>query len=220
MGKKDLALWLLRVQVRSLVGELRSHKLYGTTEKTNQNLPVVFQGKWKSWSRMELQGAPNGHNKKLRTDWEDWKTSLSDFKTYCLGILNMTKVKVKLLSHVRLCDPMECSQSGSSVHGIFQARVLAWVAFSFSRGSSQPRDRTLVSCTVSRRFTVWATREAPWHKRTFLQNRNRDIKKRVGVPRGGGLGSLGLADANYHIQDGWTTRTYCIAQATISNILG
>ena len=130
------------------------------------------------------------------------------------------KVKVKLLSHVRLCDPMECSRSGSSVHGIFQARVLAWVPFSFSRGSSQPRDRTLVSCTVSRRFTVWATREAPWHKRTFLQNRNRDIEKRVGVPRGGGLGSLGLADANYHIQDGWTTRTYCIAQATISNILG
>ena len=48
-----------------------------------------------------------------------------------------------------LCDPMGCSLPGSSVHGIFQARVLEWVAISFSRGSSQPRDRTRVSHTVA-----------------------------------------------------------------------
>ena len=59
-----------------------------------------------------------------------------------------------------LCDPMDCSLPGSSVYGIFQARVLEWVAISFSRGSSQPRDRTQVSCTAGRYFTVWATREA------------------------------------------------------------
>ena len=41
-----------------------------------------------------------------------------------------------------LCDPMDCSLPGSSVHGIFQARILEWVAISFSRGSSQPRDQT------------------------------------------------------------------------------
>jgi len=58
-----------------------------------------------------------------------------------------------------LCDPMDYSLPGSSVHGIFQARVLEWVAISFSRGSSQPRDWTQVSLIVSRRFTVWATRE-------------------------------------------------------------
>ena len=40
------------------------------------------------------------------------------------------------------CDPMDCSLPGSSIHGIFQARVLEWIAISFSRGSSQPRDRT------------------------------------------------------------------------------
>ena len=39
-----------------------------------------------------------------------------------------------------LCDPMDCNPPGSSVHGIFQARVLEWIAISFSRGSSQPRD--------------------------------------------------------------------------------
>ena len=45
-------------------------------------------------------------------------------------------MKVKLLSHVRLCNPMNCSLPGSSIHGIFQARILEWGAISFSRGSS------------------------------------------------------------------------------------
>ena len=52
---------------------------------------------------------------------------------------------------------MDCS---SSVHGILQARILEWVAISFSRGSSQPRGWTQVSCTAGRRFNLWATREA------------------------------------------------------------
>ena len=59
-----------------------------------------------------------------------------------------------------LCNPVDCSLPGSSDHGIFQARVLEWVAISFSRGSSQPRDRTQVFCIASRLFTVWATLEA------------------------------------------------------------
>ena len=45
-----------------------------------------------------------------------------------------------------LCDPMDSSPPGSSVHGIFQARILEWIAISFSRGSSQLRDLTQVSC--------------------------------------------------------------------------
>ena len=49
-----------------------------------------------------------------------------------------------------LWDPMDCSLPGSSVHGIFQARVLEWVAISFSRVSSQPRDQTQVSHIVSK----------------------------------------------------------------------
>ena len=60
-----------------------------------------------------------------------------------------------------LCDPMDCSPPGSSVHEIFQARILEWVAISFCRGFSQLRDRTQVSCTAGRFFTHWATREAP-----------------------------------------------------------
>ena len=53
-----------------------------------------------------------------------------------------------------LCDPMDCSLPGSSVHEIFQERILEWVAISFSRGFSQPRDQTRVYHTAGRRFTI------------------------------------------------------------------
>ena len=58
------------------------------------------------------------------------------------------------------CDPMDYSPPASSVHRISQARMLEWVAISFSRGSPQPRDRAQVSCTAGGFFTDWATREA------------------------------------------------------------
>ena len=74
-----------------------------------------------------------------------------------------------------LCDPMDYSLPGFSVHGILQARILEWVTISFSRGSSQPRDQSQVSHIAGRCFNLWATREA---------------------------GSLGLGDANYYIYRG------------------
>ena len=55
------------------------------------------------------------------------------------------------------CDPMDCRPPGSSVNGILQARILEWVAISYSRGSSQPRDPTQVSCIAVRVFITWAT---------------------------------------------------------------
>ena len=55
---------------------------------------------------------------------------------------------------------MDCSLPSSSVHGILQVRILEWVAISFSRGSSWPGNRTLVSCITSRFFPNWAMREA------------------------------------------------------------
>ena len=60
-----------------------------------------------------------------------------------------------------LCNPVDYSLPGSSLHGILQAKVLEWVAISFSRGSSQPRDWTWVSHIAGRCFNLWATREAP-----------------------------------------------------------
>ena len=64
-----------------------------------------------------------------------------------------------LQSCLTLCDPMDYSPSGSSVHGILQARILEWFAMSSSRVSSQPRDQTHISCTAGRFFTA-----KPWGK--------------------------------------------------------
>ena len=55
---------------------------------------------------------------------------------------------------------MNCSLPGFSVRGISQARIWEWVAVSFPKGSSQPRDKTWLSCIAGRFFMVWATREA------------------------------------------------------------
>ena len=66
-----------------------------------------------------------------------------------------------------LCDSMDCSPPGSSVHGILQARTLEWIAIPFSRGSSWPRDWTQVSYIADRFFTIWATREAPIKKKMW-----------------------------------------------------
>ena len=68
--------------------------------------------------------------------------------------MNWSEVKI-IQSCLTLCDPMDYI-----VHGILQARILEWVAFPFSRESSQPRDQTQVSRTAGRFFTTWATRKA------------------------------------------------------------
>ena len=75
-----------------------------------------------------------------------------------------------------LCEPVDSSPPGSSVHGILQTGILEWVAISFSRGSSQPRDATHVShvlCITGGFFTCWAVGEArtstwPWENMSSL----------------------------------------------------
>ena len=79
--------------------------------------------------------------------------------------------KVKLLSHVQLWDPMDCSLLGSSTHGIFQARVLEWIAISFSRASSWPRERIQVSRIVGRHF----------YRLSLQGSRNNDSRPRLPV---------------------------------------
>ena len=78
------------------------------------------------------------------------------------------------------------SPPGFSVHGMFQARVLEWVAISFSKGSSQPRDWTWVSRIAGKCSTVWATREASYtlsvlaqtHLPKFLETSLDKVKER------------------------------------------
>ena len=76
-----------------------------------------------------------------------------------------------------LCDPIDCSPPGSSVHGILQARVLEWVAMPSSRGSSQPRDQTRASCVSC------TDRQIPYLLRDIVMNETEEFSVR---------GSLGL----------------------------
>ena len=76
----------------------------------------------------------------------------------CTGVCSVSK------SYLTLWDPMDCNPPGSSVHGIFQARILEGIAISSSRGSSQPRDQTCICCVscIGRQIVYhWATWEAP-----------------------------------------------------------
>ena len=83
-----------------------------------------------------------------------------------------------------LCDPMDCSLPGSFVNGIFQARVPEWVAISFSRGSSRPRNWTWVSRIVDRCFTIWATREVQQNKGRLKKEGNSNTSYDTDKPWG------------------------------------
>ena len=106
-----------------------------------------------------------------------------------------------------LCDPMDCSLSGSSVHGILQARILEWVAVPFSRVSSQPRNWTQFSHIRGRFFTIWATREAlssqkgAWISRNFMGSLGHTLKSHAEAALLWALqGSEGLRQAGPQVQ--------------------
>ena len=80
-----------------------------------------------------------------------YKNSLHILQYTLWLVLVFTIHSIRLLFQSHVCY---------TVHGILQARILEWVAFPFSRGPSQPRDQTQVSCTAGGFFTSWATREA------------------------------------------------------------
>ena len=88
-------------------------------------------------------------------EFEPWLTYLlTVVKLHVLSVPYLYVHAQSLQSCLTLCDPMDGSPPGSSVHGILQARILEWVAMPSSRGSSQPRDQTQVSCTAGRFFTI------------------------------------------------------------------
>ena len=92
-------------------------------------------------------------------------------------------------SYPTLCIHMDCSLPGSSVHGIFQARVLQWLTISFSRGSSWPRDGTQVSHIAGKCFTIWVIREAQDGKESSCNTRDQDSIPGLGRSPGGGHGN-------------------------------
>ena len=90
------------------------------------------------------------------------KAVLYCFWSFVNDHLTMGKVKALVAqSYLTLCNPMDCSPPGSSVHGILQTRMLEWVAIPFCRGSFRPRGWTWVSLIAGSFSTVWATRENP-----------------------------------------------------------
>ena len=106
------------------------------------------------------------HCKQLLYHWATravlWLPYTCIFLLLILPFLNLLICVLVTQSCLTLCDPMDYSPVGSSVHGILQARILEWVAISFSGESSQPRDWIQVSRIAGRLFTDWATREALW----------------------------------------------------------
>ena len=95
--------------------------------------------------------------------WEAEFHTRTYFFSSSVAVLQSIKKKENVSqSVVSLCDPMNCILLGSSVHGIFKARILEWVAILFSRRSSWPINQTQVFCIAGRFFFIWATREAPF----------------------------------------------------------
>ena len=95
-----------------------------------------------------------------------WDSPGKNIEVGCHCLLHYEQIYGNKLDNLEEMDRFleKCnlpSLPGSSVHGILQARILGWVAIPFSRGSSQPRDWTWISCIAGRLFTVWAIREAP-----------------------------------------------------------
>ena len=130
-----------------------------------------------AWARKGGEFKINARLKKTRLDWfvfffnprksenslmfHRWKLrleqeNLQDYTFVLEMLLSSAKVTQSCLT---LCNPMDCSQSGSSVHGISQAIILVWVAISFSRGSSWSRDQIHISCIGRCILYHWATRE-------------------------------------------------------------
>ena len=122
-------------------GSLPGSSVHGNSQVRTLEWVAISFSRWSSWSRDQthISCIAGGF-------FSDWATR---------EILSVDVLVTQ--SCPSLCDPMDCSPPGFSVHGILQVSILEWIAIPFSRGSSQPRDRTLVSCIPGRFFTVWAT---------------------------------------------------------------
>ena len=127
---------------------------------TNWYLPRAFAICFcRDWIMYCCSCWPSTHPKRVQNGHYKWgplcSRKLAGQAFLVVVVMHFVLLHAHVLSCIRLilCDPVDCSSSGSHVHGIFQARILEWVAISFSRGSSH------VPCITGRFFLVWAIRD-------------------------------------------------------------
>ena len=121
------------------------------------------------------------------------------------------------LSCPTLCNPLDCSPPGSSVHGIFQARILEWVTISFSRRSSWLRDWTQVSCIVGRCFTVWATREVK--PRQHIKKQRHYFVNKGSSSQGYGFSSVHVWMWELDYKEIWDPKNWCFRNVVLEKTL-
>ena len=103
-----------------------------------------------------------------------------NFKCYdvflCVCVCVCARARVHRLSHIWLCNTMYCSMPNTSLHGIFQARILERIAISFSRESSQPRDQTCLSCvSCTGRQILYHCATSEVHDKMFTKLKKIDL---------------------------------------------
>ena len=166
----------------------RADRLLGTGWRWGLNWVSRHGFKWGEWLGLGWVGIPGSREKNGQqrvslwrrnnftwkgTTWDQIQVSFhvwdcpwvmpnetEGWPVTCLYFLSSSEWSEVAQLCLTLCDPMDCSLPGFSIHGVFQTRILEWVAISFSRGSSQPRDWTQVSRIASGQSTLW---EWNWH---------------------------------------------------------
>ena len=139
---------------------LSGHELEQTPEDSRIGKPDMLKSMGSQNVREDLITEQQQYNSLSPSEQLDYFFIFLHYKQF-----HNNEVKIWVThSCLTLCDSMGCSLPGSSVLRILQARMLKRVAISFSKGSSQLKDQTWVSCFADRFSTIWAMREAPKKK--------------------------------------------------------
>ena len=115
--------------------------------------------------------------------------------------------------------PIDWDPPGSPVHGILQAKILEWVVISFSKGSCWPGDRTQVTCTAGRFFTVWATREAHDKTRQCIKKQRHYFANKGPYSKtyGFSISHVWMWDLDH--KKGWMPKNWCFWTVVLEKTL-